>query len=73
MKALRIFRKIVLGLVVLVLLLLVALQVVLRPKVLTPIVNDFAKQYVEGGELMSLIYIQMGFQIFLLLILIRQH
>ena len=51
MKALRIIRNIVLGLVVLVLLLLVALQVVLRPKVLTPIVNDFAKQYVEGGEL----------------------
>ena len=51
MKALRILRNIVLGLVVLVLLLLVALQVVLRPKVLTPIVNDFAKQYVEGGEL----------------------
>ena len=51
MKALRIIRNIVLGLVVLVLLLLVALQVVLRPKVLTPIVNDFAKQYVDGGEL----------------------
>ena len=51
MKALRIIRNIVLGLVVLVLLLLVALQVVLRPKVLTPIVNDFAARYVDGGEL----------------------
>ena len=51
MKALRILRNIVLGLVVLVLLLLVALQVVLRPKVLTPIVNQVAEQYVEGGEL----------------------
>ena len=51
MKALRIIRNIVLGLVVLVLLLLVALQVILRPKVLTPIVNNFAAQYVEGGEL----------------------
>ena len=51
MKALRIIRNVVLGLVVLVHLLLVALQVVLRPKVLTPIVNDFAKQYVDGGEL----------------------
>ena len=51
MKALRIVRNIVLGLVALALLLLVALQVVLRPKVLTPIVNRFAEQYVEGGEL----------------------
>ena len=51
MKALRIIRNIVLGLVVLVLLLLVALQVVLRPKVLTPLVNGFAEQYVDGGEL----------------------
>ena len=51
MKALRILRNIVLGLLALVLLLLVALQVVLRPKVLTPLVNRFAEQYVEGGEL----------------------
>ena len=51
MKALRIIRNIVLALVGLVLLLLVALQVILRPKVLTPIVNRFAEQYVEGGEL----------------------
>ncbi len=51
MKALRIIRNIVLALVGLVLLLLVALQIVLRPKVLTPIVNRFAEQYVEGGEL----------------------
>ena len=51
MKALRIIRNIVLGLVVLVLLLLVALQVVLRPKVLTPLVNDIAQQFVDGGEL----------------------
>ena len=51
MKALRIIRNIVLGLVALVLLLLVALQVILRPKVLTPLVNRFAEQYVDGGEL----------------------
>ena len=51
MKALRIIRNIVLGLIGLVLLALVALQVVLRPKVLTPIVNRFAEQYVDGGEL----------------------
>ena len=57
MKALRIIRNVVLGLVVLVLLLLVALQVVLRPKVLTPIVNDFAAQYVDGGELRFSIYV----------------
>ena len=51
MKALRILRNIVLALLGLVLLLLVALQVILRPKVLTPLVNRFAEQYVEGGEL----------------------
>ena len=51
MKALRIIRNIVLALLGLALLLLVALQIVLRPKVLTPIVNRFAEQYVEGGEL----------------------
>ena len=51
MKALRIVRNVVLVLLGLVLLLLVALQVVLRPKVLTPLVNRFAEQYVEGGEL----------------------
>ena len=51
MKALRIIRNIVLALLGLALLLLVALQIVLRPKVLTPLVNRFAEQYVEGGEL----------------------
>ena len=51
MKALRIIRNIVLVLIALALLLLVALQVVLRPKVLTPIVNRVAEQYVDGGEL----------------------
>ena len=51
MKALRVIRNIVLALLGLALLLLVALQVVLRPKVLTPIVNRFAEQYVEGGAL----------------------
>ncbi len=51
MKALRMIRNLLLGLVVLVLLLLVALQVVLRPSVLTPIVNRVAAQYVENGEL----------------------
>ena len=51
MKALRILRNIVLALLGLALLLLVAMQVILRPKVLTPLVNRFAEQYVEGGEL----------------------
>lgn len=51
MKALRIIRNVVLVLVGLILLLLVALQILLRPKVLTPIVNQIAEQYVEGGEL----------------------
>ena len=51
MKALRIVRNIVLVLLALALLLLVALQVVLRPQVLTPIVNQVAEQYVDGGEL----------------------
>ena len=51
MKALRIIRNFVLALLGLALLLLVALQIVLRPKVLTPLVNRFAEQYVEGGEL----------------------
>ena len=51
MKALKIVRNLVLALIGLVLLLLVALQVVLRPKVLTPLVNRFAEQYVDGGEL----------------------
>ena len=51
MKSLRIIRNIVLILLGLALAALVALQVVLRPKVLTPIVNRFAEKYVEGGEL----------------------
>ena len=51
MKALRIIRNILLGLIGLVLLALAALQIFLRPKVLTPIVNRFAEQYVDGGEL----------------------
>ena len=51
MKALRIIRNILLGLIGLVLLALVALQIFLRPKVLTPIVNRFAEQYVDGGEI----------------------
>ena len=52
MKALRIVRNIVLVLVALALLLLVALQVVLRPKVLTPIVNG----KIEGGAPDKVIY-----------------
>jgi hypothetical protein len=51
MKALRIIRIIVLTLAGLALAGLVALQVVLRPKVLTPLVNQFAEKYVEDGEL----------------------
>ena len=49
MKGLRILRNFVLGLIGLVLVILVALQVVLRPKVLTGIVNDVAESYVDGG------------------------
>ena len=51
MKPGRIIRNILLGLVSLVLILLVALQVILRPKVLTGIVNQVAATYVDGGEL----------------------
>ena len=51
MKALKIVRNLVLALIGLVLLLLVALQVVLRPKVLTGIVNKLVAEYVDGGEL----------------------
>ena len=51
MKALKIVRNVVLALLGLVLLLLVALQVVLRPKVLTGIVNKVVAEYVDGGEL----------------------
>ena len=51
MRALRIIRNVVLSLLGLEVLVLVALQVVLRPKVLTPIVNQFVEKYVDGGEL----------------------
>ena len=51
MKPGRIIRNILLGLLSLVLILLVALQVILRPKVLTGIVNQVAATYVDGGEL----------------------
>ena len=51
MKALRILRNVVLGLVGLVVLALVVLQIFLRPRVLTPIVNRVAAQFVDGGEL----------------------
>ncbi len=51
MKPGRIIRNVLLGLASLVLILLVALQVILRPKVLTGIVNQVAATYVDGGEL----------------------
>ena len=51
MKPGRIIRNVLLGLLSLVLILLVALQVILRPKVLTGIVNQVAATYVDGGEL----------------------
>ncbi len=48
MKLWKIIRNILLGVVGLVLLLLVALQILLRPGVLTGIVNGIAADYVEG-------------------------
>ncbi len=48
MKAGKIIRNSLIGLVALVLVLLVALQVLLRPQVLTGIVNRIAADYVEG-------------------------
>lgn len=51
MKPGRIIRNVLPGLASLVLILLVALQVILRPKVLTGIVNQVAATYVDGGEL----------------------
>ncbi|MBQ3765169.1 MAG: hypothetical protein II874_00330 [Bacteroidales bacterium] len=53
MKALRIIRNLLLALVVLVLLLLVAFQVILRPRVLTRIVNRIAAEYVDGDLVFS--------------------
>ena len=48
MKAWRVIRNVLLGLLGLVFLLLVILQVLLRPKVLTSLVNKVAAEYVEG-------------------------
>ena len=47
-KAWKVIRSLLIGIIVLVLVLLVALQVVLRPQVLTGIVNKLAADYVEG-------------------------
>ena len=48
MKAGKVIRNVVLAIIGLVLVLLVALQIVLRPQVLTGIVNKLAADYVEG-------------------------
>lgn len=48
MKAWKLIRNTLIGLVALVLVLLVTLQVLLRPQVLTRIVNKVATEYVEG-------------------------
>ena len=48
-KALKIIRNVLLALVGLVLVLLIAFQVVMRPSVLTGIVNRIAADYVEGS------------------------
>ena len=47
-KAWKVIRNVLIGIISLVLVLLVALQVILRPSVLTGIVNRLAAQYVEG-------------------------
>ena len=48
MKAGKVIRNVVIALVGLLLAILVALQVILRPAVLTKLVNRFAQDYVEG-------------------------
>jgi len=48
MKIQKIIRNSLIAVVSLLLLVLVALQIILRPSVLTSIVNDFAADYVEG-------------------------
>lgn len=48
MKPARLFRNIVLCILGLVILLLVTLQILLRPKVLTRVVNRLAAEYVDG-------------------------
>ena len=53
MKALRVIRNLLLALIALMLLLLVAFQVILRPKVLTRIVNRMAAEYVDGDLVFS--------------------
>ena len=53
MKARRVIRNVLLGLLGLVVLVLVLLQIALRPKVLTRIVNQFASDYVDGDLVFS--------------------
>lgn len=48
MKAGKVILRVGIGIVVFLLLVLVALQIVLRPKVLTRIVNSLAAEYVQG-------------------------
>ena len=48
-KGWKIFRNVLIGIVAFILILLVALQIVLRPSVLTGLVNKYAPQFVEGN------------------------
>ena len=48
-KGWKILRNIVIGIVAFILILLVALQILLRPSVLTGLVNKYAPQFVEGN------------------------
>ena len=48
MKKGKVIRNVLLGIIGLLLLVLVALQILLRPQVLTGLVNNFAEDYVEG-------------------------
>ena len=48
MKAGKVIRNVLIGIIGLLLMLLVAIQILLRPKVLTGIVNSLAAEYVDG-------------------------
>ena len=48
-KGWKIFRNILIGILAFILILLIALQILLRPSVLTGLVNKYAPQFVEGN------------------------
>lgn len=48
-KGWKIFRNILIGILAFILVLLIALQILLRPSVLTELVNKYAPQFVEGN------------------------